>query len=78
MKKRKARVPMGEWAVNKVYPFIIEYQRLHKGTSPTLYEIGKKFKRSAEWARLCLKILSSLNMIRVDYYKQRGILIVGK
>lgn len=76
MTKTTRRIPLAELAVTKVYPFLVAYQRTHSGNAPTLVEIGKKFKRTAEWARICLKVLVQENKIRVDRYKQRGVLII--
>ncbi len=72
------RTPLKTTAIEKVYPFLVSYMKTHKGVAPSLDEVADKFKRTKEWVRYCYKILVKENLIRVDRYKQRGVLIIGK
>lgn len=76
--KKRSKLPMLLTAKDLVYPFIVDYMRKNSGLAPTLAEVAKHFKRTPEWVRVCYKMLAKAKLIRVDYYKRRGVLLIGK
>lgn len=76
--RTKNDIPMREFAVRKIYPFIVQYANKHNGLTPTTPEIGKRFKFTKQQAHNYIKILEQEDLIRIRRYKSRGIVLIGE
>lgn len=78
MRKGTNSIPMRNTALEKVYPFIVSYADKHQGLTPTMLEIGNKFKVTKQQAHNYVKILAQEDLLRVRKHKARGIVLIGE
>jgi len=73
----KRRLTIHEQALGKVHPYLVKYHNEHNGLMPSLREVAKQFKKTPEWVRYCYKVLIKAKLIKVAYYKQRGVVLIN-
>jgi hypothetical protein len=78
MRTKENSIPMRNFALEKVYPFIVKYADNHNGLTPTRLEIGKKFKFTKQQAHNYVKILTQEDLLRIRPRKFRGIVLIGE